>query len=267
MDDPILPESTAAPAAPPVQTSQTSDVRLDRLEQAMVNLAQTVESAAQRLTSAPAAAPPRTSEEFLNDLTTDPQGVIQRVAADTFRRAAQETLNPAVLRVLDTAKTQILASEQMRVDSEFGPGTFDEVIRPHLETELEQLRGMNPQAVADPNTVRALVDRRFGGENFDKLANRRMAYQRAVERGSYGMPGGGVPRLRGAKLGEDELPPDVEQFLRDTDKMTGTETDRKLFTKLFNTGRDVGPGRHRTTVLEYAKAIGADADTIKSLGG
>jgi len=233
----------------------------------MMNLAATVESAATRLTAAPQGRPPQTNEDFLNEMAGDPQGVIQRVAADTFRKAAQETLNPAVMRVLDTASQQILATEQMRVDTEFGPGTFDEVFRPHIDLELAQLKGINPQAVADPGTVRALVDRRFGGENFDKLANRRMGYQRAMERGAYGFPGGGVPRLRGARIGEDELPPDVEQFLRDTDKVTGEETDRKRFGKLFNTGRDVGPGRHRTTVLEYAKAIGADADTIKSLGG
>jgi len=267
VDDQILPagEQPAAPAAP--VAAANVDARFDRLEQAMMNLAGVVESAATRLTGAPVAGPPRTSEEFLNDLAANPQDVIQRVAADTFRKAAQETLNPAVLRVLDTASHQVVSAEQMRVDAEFGMGTFDELIRPKLEAELGQLRGVNPQAVADPATVRALVDRHFGGENFDKLSERRRALVNAQARGlSYPMPGGGAPRLRGAKF-EDEIPPDVEQFLRDVERNTGESVDRKSYTKSYHTGQDTGPGRHRTTILEYARAHGADPDTIKSLGG
>lgn len=240
---------------------------MDRLERAMSDLGSTVRAAAERVTSIQApAAPAQRPDEFLNELAADPQGVITRVARETFQAAAEATLNPAVLQVLDTASKQILQGHQLRVDSEFGLGTFDEVFRPQLEKDLNQLRAVNARATADPATVEALVNRLYGGENFPKLVERRNGLEKSHTRGvSHLLPTGGVPRLR--QLTGDELPHDVEQFLRDTEKVTGDYTDRKRFSKLYYSGEESGPGRHRTNVVQYLQAIGADPDTLKRYGG
>ena len=268
MDDPIL-NDAPPPQAPPQPAAPAPDMRIDRLENAMAELTMTVRDAATRLTQAPQQAPPRSNEDFLNDLASDPQGVIQRVAADTFRRAAAETLNPAVMQVLDTASTQLLTGHQQRVDYEFGEGTFDEVFRPQLEKDLAQLKQVNPRAMADPATMDALVNRLYGGENFNVLLERRQGLEKSAKaRGlSHVIPSGGVPRLRSNMNAEAEIPPDAELFLREVERSTGENIDRKNYAKLYHTGVETGPGRHRTTVVDYLKAIGADPDTLKMYGG
>ena len=274
MNHPILNEGEGE-QAPQAQVDPQEAVReaeagnrMDRLEMAMAELTNTVRDAATRLTSAPAQAPPRSSEDFLNDFATNPQGVMERVAADTFRKAASETLNPAVLQVLDTASRQLLTSHEMRVDSEFGEGTFNEVFRPQLEKDLNQLRVANPRAMADPATMEALVNRLYGGDNFPKLLERRKALESTARaRGvSHFLPAGGVPRLRVGNP-QEEIPDDAEGFLRDVERATGESIDRKHFAKLYHTGSESGPGRHRTSIVQYLKAVGADPDTLKMYGG
>jgi hypothetical protein len=192
--------------------------------------------------------------------------VIQRVARETFQRAADENLNPAVLQVLDTASRQLVDGHRFTVDQKFGIGTFDELFKPQIEKDMLQLRSANPRATADPATVEALVNRLYGGDNFEKLEERRRNLETAHARGlTHLIPAGGIPRLR-APLA-DELPTDVEQFLRDVERSTGELIDRKQYAKLYYSGHESGPGRHRTSVLDYLKAVGASPDTIKMYGG
>ncbi len=266
-DAPVNDPAPEAPAPAPPQRDLGME-RMDRLELAMAELTNTVRDAATRLTQAPQQPPPRTSEEFLNDLATDPQGVIRRVAADTFRQAANETLNPAVMKVLDTASKQILSAHQQKVDMEFGEGTFDEIFRPQLEKDINQLRMAQPQAMADPATMEALVNRLYGGDNFPVLLERRKNLESSYKaRGlSHYLPAGGVPRLRVGNP-QEEVPDDVETFLRSVERSTGESIDRKHYAKLYHTGTESGPGRHRTTIVQYLKAVGADPDTLKMYGG
>lgn len=262
MNDPMIPQQPAQPAAP--AAPDPSGERMDRVERSMAELTNAVNEAAQRL--APQAQPQRAPDDFLNDLASDPQGVIERVAARTFEKQAAQHLTPAVLQVLDTASTQILQGHRLRVDSEFGLGTFDEKFMPALKADIAQLRSVNPRAIADPATVEALVNRLYGGDNFQDLMDRKKGIETMHARGlSHLVPGGGAPRLRNPT--GDELPPDVEQFIRETDRATGEQTDRKQFAKLYYTGVESGPGRHRTSVLDYLRATGADAETLKQYGG
>jgi len=243
---------------------------MDRLEAAMSQLTATVADAANRLTApaqhAPAA--PIPAEEFLNELSANPQGVIQREATLAFQRAADATLNPAVLRVLETGSQQLLERHQEQVDSRFGEGTFAELYRPQLDKDMAQLRLANPGATADPATVAALVDR-VSGANVEVLMERRRGLEgTARNKGmSHLLPSGGIPRLRASKNLQEEIPDDAEQFLLDVEKATGEQIDRKAYTKLYHTGKESGPGRHRTSVLDFLKATGANADTLKMYGG
>jgi hypothetical protein len=271
MEDNILPNPPPeAPAQPaPAQQPTQTDLRFDRLEQAMGQLAGVVQDAANRLTQAPQQATPQTNDEFLNELAQNPQAVIQRVAADTFRRTAQETLNPAVLKVLDTSRNQLMERERERVDGDFGEGAFDEIFRPQLNKDLDELRQHKPDAIADPATVRALVDRLYGGDNFPVLLERRANLEKNARMSgrSHLLPSGGVPRLRGSPNPQEEIPPDAEQFLREVERNTGEAIDRKQYARLYHTGVETGPGRHRTTIVDYLKATGADPDKLKMYGG
>ena len=270
MDDPILETTEQAPAQPPPAqvAAPVPDPRIDRLEQAMAQLAQTVQQVGERIIpQLERANPPQTSEQFLSELATNPREVIQREAEAAFQRKADATLNPAVLKVLHTASQQILDREQQKVDTEFGLGTFDELFRPQLQKDIGQLMATHPQAAADPDTLRALIDRLYGGDNFPQLADRRKALDNARARGmSHLIPRGGIPRLR--KAGEEpDLPDDVEPILQQIEKATGERIDRKHYARIYHTGEDSGPGRHRTSLLEYLRATGASPDTLKMYGG
>jgi hypothetical protein len=111
------------------------------------------------------------------------------------------------------------------------------------------------------------VSRLYGGDNFDKLADKRRAMETAVARGMahHMIPGGGIPRLRAPNT--DDVPNDVEQFNREVERATGQPVDRKTFNKLYYTGVESGPGRHRTNVVEYLRTIGANPDKLKMHGG
>jgi hypothetical protein len=152
------------------------------------------------------------------------------------------------------------------VDSEFGTGAWNEIFKPQLDKDMAQLRQVNPSSLADPATVKALVDRQFGGQNFEKLVARRGQLEDGRMRGATNLvPSGGYPRLRSEA--QNEVPGDVEGFLRDVEKATGENIDRKHYAKLYHTGRESGPGRHRTSLLDYLRATGADPDTLKHYGG
>jgi hypothetical protein len=264
MDDPIL---TEAPVQPETPAPPPQDNRMDRLEQAMAQLTDTVRDAANRLTQAPASPAPRTNEEFLNDLAASPQEVIRREAAFAARQVASEHLNPAVLQVLDNGNTTLMHEHEMRIDQEFGEGTYKEVFAPQLEKDISQLRQVNPRAIADRGTIDALVNRLYGGENFPMLVERRQRLEKtAGMRGlSHLIPGGGVPRLRVGNPAE-ETPPDVEGQLQNWEKTTGERIDRKHFAKLYHTGQDSGPGRHRTGLQDYLDVTGADKATKEKYG-
>lgn len=264
MDDPILPSEPAAPVAPvaPVGSEQ-----MDRLEAVMQQLTATMADAATRMAAPPPMAQ-MPAEDFLNEMAANPQGVIQREARLAFQQAANEGLNPAVLQVLETGSQQLMAMREAEIDARFGEGTFAEVYRPQLEKDMAQLRQVNPKATADPLTVTALVDR-VSGANVEALMERRRNLEgTARNRGlSHTLPSGGIPRLRASRDLSQEIPDDVEVFLQDVEKATGEQVDRKGFTKLYHTGVESGPGRHRTSVLDYLKARGADAATLKAYGG
>lgn len=275
MDDPILEgeeqessqeaEERGEEKAATKGREAAEGARMDRLEEAMAQLTNMVRQTGQQLLSQPKGAS-KSAEEFLNELAADPEGVIRRVAGETVVSSTNEAITPGLHQVYDVANKQLMEGYRAKVDNEFGIGTFDEVFKPQLDKDISQLKQVNPRAIADPPTMEALVNRLYGGDNFDKLLDRRKVLETARTRGlSHLVPAGGVPRLK--TLTGDELPNDVEQFLRDVEKSTGETINRKEYAKLYYTGVESGPGRHRTSVVDYLKAIGADPDTVRMYAG
>ena len=265
MDDPILSEQAPAPAVP--SPPQAED-RMSRLESSMAELTATVRDAAAALRATPAAPQAQQSaDDFLTDLAANPHGVITNVASQAAAAVMARELNPAVLQVLENGNDQLMRSHEERIDSEFGEGTFKEIFKPQLDNDMRQLKSVNPRAIADPQTVNALVNRLYGGDNFHMLSERRTALEKTAQvRGlSHLLPRGGVPRLRVGNPNE-ELGPDHELFLREADKATGENTDRKAFAKLLHTGRETGPGRHRTDLSDYLAVTGATKETKEKYG-
>lgn len=277
MNDPILEEGAQAgeaaqpgsttvqpgEGAAPVGAPAPPD-RMDRLERSMAELTNAVNDAARQLSIRPSApaAPAEGPDKFLERLSADPQGVIREVARGEYQQGAEATVNPAMRTMLEATSRQLMSTHRTEVDLKFGAGTFDELFKPQLDKDIGQLLNVNPAAAANPETFQALVDRLYGGANFGQLRERERAMEAARSRGvpvNQLVPGGGVPRLR--QVTGDELPADVEQFLRDVEKATGESVSRKEYAKLYFSGSDSGPGRHRTTVADYLQAIGADADT------
>jgi hypothetical protein len=180
---------------------------------------------------------------------------------------ATQQLTPALVRTLDLAATQLVSEQAARVDAEIGAGTFDELFRPQVEKDLAELRRTNPEALANRQVVEALVNRLYGGDNFPVLSQRRRQLEQlAQSRGlSHLVPQGGSPRLRSLS-GEPELTPEAELFLREVDKATGEHTDRKAFAKQMATGHESGPGRHRTSIADWAKAAALTEEQRKMYG-
>ena len=275
MNDQILsdpPQIQQPPAPDPVaEASRVSQenaatYRMDRLENAMAELTNVVRDVGQKLVM-PQAPPPKDASEFLNDLASDPQGVIRREVAAQAGQMISQQMNPTMLQVLDTQKDYLLRHHQQTIDQRFGEGTFEEIYKPTLSSELSQLRSVNPHAMASPEVMDALVNK-IGGQKYDDLRQREAAVEKyARQRGlSHLLPGGGIPRLRGGGA-DPEVPEDVEQFLRGVEKQTGETIDRKRYAKNYHSGREVGPGRHRTDLIEWLKTNGADAETLKNHGG
>ncbi|MCI0658663.1 MAG: hypothetical protein L0170_16545 [Acidobacteria bacterium] len=278
MNDPILPDEGASsgtgtnvqPGAQPQPgeggtPAAPAEDRFARLEKSQSELAEAVRQATQavqRMLVPQAAVPEEPVDKFLERLATDPRGTIREVARGEFQQGVTGEVGPTMRTMLEATNRQLMATHRTEVDLKFGAGTFDELFRPQLEKDVTQLLAVNPAAAANPETVQALVDRLYGGSNFAVLRERERAMEAARSRGvtpNVLVPSGGVPRLR--QLTGDELPDDVEQHLRNWERQTGEAIDRKQYAKLYYSGTDSGPGRHRTTVAEYLQAIGADADT------
>lgn len=275
-EEPATPEPKAPPAPPAPTPDPQADARLNRLEGMVSELVTSLKQAASTpMPEAPA--PPRPANERVNEFVTDPDGYINRIASETAQRLVAEAVNPVVMQTLDVSAQQLLGAHAVDVDTRFGTGTWAEMFQPQLEQDLGRLREVNPRALADKGTIDALVSRLYGGANFDRLVERRgkaaeaaaaaeeAGLAKIVSRIPGGVPGGGIPRVR--QGAEGELPEGVETFLKETDKETGTTTNRKHFAKLLNAGTENPGGRRVTTVVDYLQAVGASPDTQKHYGG
>ncbi len=262
--DPAKPVTTAdKPSAP------QGDSRLDALQSQMSEMARSVQSLTSSLAAAmeapdptpqPSAKPAPASKSevdaFLDRLASQPRETIAEQAKEVAASVVREAMGPTLSRIFDFGGSLVLEQESSRVDGEFGAGTFQEIYAPQIQKDLANLRKVNPEAMANRETVRALVDR-VTGQQFTALADRKgthvkkQADRRAQELDEIvsHIPQGGKGglRLRGRGPAGTDLPDDFDSFAREISAQTGEPMDRDTFAKLYAAGN---------TIDDYLKAVG-----------
>ncbi len=244
---PEVPKEPANAAEPAVEP----DTRFELLAKEIANTNQAVASMADRLGEvftdagnqpdptpvpvAPAAPTPQeqTTDDFLNDLTARGAAVVDERINEGIRKVSDAQFAPVMATMIETAHDGLIASKQNDVDSIWGPGTWNDVIKPELDKELTQLRTLNFQALADKNAIKALVDRHIG-INYAALKERDSTYteeQAAVAKKSRddlisSLPTGGAPRI---SLREGEVDGDTQTFFKELFEATGNKIDVKKF--------------------------------------
>lgn len=249
--------TTSAPANEPAPTPTPvpePDNRVGVLETQVSQMAEHIQSLTRSLQQAldtpvetpPPPKPEPTGDEYLDRLARQPKETIAETAAETALRVARETMGPGLTQLFDTAGRLVLQEKRNEVDSQFGPGAFEAEFLPSLKQNLDQLRKVNPKAVADPDTVQALIDR-IRGQKFDALVTRREAHgkamadskQKGLEEIVSAIPGGGG-RFTMQKRGPGaELPEDFDQFSRELTAATGTPIDKDEFARLHKAGNTI----------------------------
>lgn len=275
------PNGDATPTPPPAPPAENPEVVALRSQ--VSSLGQQVSQLVgglQQLLNTPAPEPPRPPKaapapsDALNELAADPYKFVKTATQEEIESALSSRVNPAIMQSFETTSQILVANRAAQIDSEFGPGAYDEGFKAGMDSDLAQLRQSNPRAMADPQVINALIDRQFArnfarlSERKAELVNTRAAEEKAgLEKIVSMIPGGGVPRLRqGAADDPESLPEGVKQDIAEMERSSGRTVDRKLFTKLFHAGKDSGPGRHATSLNDYLNAVGADAKTKKSYG-
>lgn len=203
IDDSPFPDQEAAPAAEP--TSEPAAQPAVGLEQLGAFMARTMEptlnalnqrlAAVEQRAQAPAPQPtskPGSDKPLLDRFVEDPDAVLrehgERVRQETLQAVAPYLHGPAA-----AAQETAISTEKQRIDSRWGEGTFDTVVRPHLDEALqtmpEALR-FNPRALQ--TSIAAIVG---SGRLQGELDQRREAYlkaqrerQRAAPANPFGRP-------------------------------------------------------------------------------
>ncbi len=99
------------------------------------------------------------ADEALAAFAKDPAGYTTAVANGQISKAINEQLAPLLNPIIATTHQGIVASHQQAFDIKYGVGKFDELIKPTLQQDLESLAANNTNAMADGNTVKALIER------------------------------------------------------------------------------------------------------------
>lgn len=199
-------------------------------------------------------------DEMVTRLAADPKGVIRGVASEVVAEA-RALLEPQQRTIIDATHETILAGERTRVDTEFGPGTFDESFYPKMKPTLDFLRSEKGDytRLADKNYVSAQVTL-LKGHLMSDLVPKAEAFKKqqvddkAAERLEIarGLPSPGIVTATGEG---NALSQEASSFLDRVEKHTGETQDRELFTKLL-TASEATPGASGTTLSEYIKITG-----------
>lgn len=105
---------------------------------------------------------PIDSAEALRRFADDPEGYTRAIANGQISQAVQRDLGPLLAPIIKSASQGIISSQRNKFDTQFGAGTFDEVILPSLQSDLDRLSETNSSVLSDEGTISALVDRVAG---------------------------------------------------------------------------------------------------------
>lgn len=237
--DPAAPapnDPTPAPSGADPQAA--ARVLQEAIRGAVAPVVQRMEQLEQRL-----AAPPQPTPTS----TTPPAGTedwIDKVAnrdalRDEVMGWVREAVGPALLPIAEATREQAESRQIAAVDDYYGPGTWDEVVKPRYEAVMGELRRTNPTATFTPQNIQTIVDSIVGSaSNRDTLMERRakMEQQRQAQRAQ-------APRFVGP--GRPMLPSDTE--IADEDRDIISRIQRSLGKDAFS----------ESDLIEARKARGA----------
>ena len=266
MDEDIFGGGTPTPEPTPAP-EPAADTRLDALTERLEQTNQAVATMATQLgevfTSAAAEPAPQpvqapvadpTTDEFLNDLATRGTAVVDERVNAGIKQVADAQLTPVLTTMIETAHTGLMAEQRMAIDSDFGVGTFDEVILPELSKEIGQLRSVNARALADGASIKALVDRHIG-MNYQTLKTKETGHTTAQAEEATrvrdelikSLPTSGGARI---SLREGEIDADTKTFFKELKDATGETIDTEQFDKM----------RSVNTLSDYLKVTAGSAE-------
>lgn len=189
----------------------------------------------------PQAQPSETAEALIQRFADRPREVIQEIADGQIDRTVNDRLSPIMNTVIRAAHDSVLGGERSRVDAEFGPGTFDEVLLPALEPDLKRLGQHNQMAMASRDTIAALVDRAIGQKRV-ALNERESNYKKSretagddiVRRVVSQLPPSAQPRRSTERPSQEMV-----EFLRKLETSTGDSMDTKDFMRYHQAGNSL----------------------------
>ena len=268
-DDPIVEELT--PPAEPAEGDpnagladvvKTQGEQIAQVTESIGTLSSAINQALQTPVeepkAAPAPEPPAPStEEDLQKLTSDPRGMIREEAERVAKEAVGEArgeLEPQQQVLVDNAHEVIMQGEQQRIDGIYGPGTFDEVIRPQIEGYFAQVRQQQPMSLASKTYVEANV-RLIADKQRDVLNQREADWKTSEEarvvqeRQDFvnSLPQGNFRKVTPAG---DSLDDEGKAFLQRTAAGGGGRVDEKEFAAIHNS--------EQNSLLDYLKATGQE---------
>lgn len=187
--------------------------------------AQISQAVSQSLASAQQATNSGTANEAQLNLTqqllSDPETAIGGVVEKILRT----TLGPYLQTKVQDDYESLLDGQRAKIDSEYGEGTFDELVLPDLEAVVQATE--NKAAKSSKQYISTVVRGIVGHEKVrPKLMEKhtqKLAKDKADNDGPNGILDGG--RRKGAK---PTLSPDDIEFIAGHERVSGNKLDRKL---------------------------------------
>lgn len=198
-------EGTAGPNAAADQLgallSRTIEPLAMGMEQRFAQQEQRMNQIADAVARAQAPAAPKQGEgreaeieRFVADPTAYRAEIAKQVQEQTMRAIAPYLLGPA-----NNTQQTTLASERSSIDSEFGDGAYDKLVKPHIDSALQHM----PEAARyNPDALRTAVAALVGSSHLrGQLAQQREAHQRKLAEAAKQRPK--VPNILGPSRAVD----------------------------------------------------------------
>ena len=197
-----------------------------------------------------------TADESLTLLAKDPTKFTQLVADGQINKAIAQQLAPILNPLLATSHQSVVESLRQAHDITYGVGSFDKIVMPELQVDLDGLAQQNSSAMGDANTVRALVQRIEGTKRTElneaeagaaKL--REDATKAETARVVSFLPASMQPKPEG---GAKELTEEAKEMFSDIERATGERPDEGAYLATQNAAP--GVTGHVAAMTDLAKS-------------
>lgn len=224
-DDAILPEGTPTPVAPAVTREEH-----DKLARSIADVAREVTQGFQALRNSvqppnQQPLPPEPAPDaFLDEFVKDGRGTMVKVVKDVVR----ETVGPWAQAQAVLATDQLTNAHRETIDKTYGPGTWDEVIAPAMDTLFNQLdEGTRPIARANKASFETILRQAKGTDDvMEKLQERREVVKRQPAPDTLG--DSRIPSNQKPKFSTED-----QEWMAAYEKSSGTSLDKKTLLNLI----------------------------------